>query len=320
MSYLIGIDLGGTKILAALFDEHGKMIQKKRLLTQPERGPDAIIKDMAYEVQVLLEGRGIKRKELKGVGVSIAGFYDVSTGIMRSSPNLPGWEMYPVRRELTKLLDCPVLVDNDASAAAYGEYLVGAGQGVRHLVHITLGTGIGGGLILDGRVYRGSRGFAGELGHIQLLPGGPLCGCGRQGCFEALVSGTAVAREGKMLLEAGRAAVLQQLVSEDKTVTAGHVFQAAARGDSDAQSVVKRAAFYLGQGLAIVTNLINPERITLGGGLSRVENNFIEEAESYLREAAVDVSSEAVELVRAELIDEAGVFGIIALLNERLRD
>ncbi len=317
MSYSVGVDLGGTKILIALADGQCKVMKEKRLLTRPERGPSAIIQEMIQEVHVLLESCGVEEAELKGIGVCIAGFYDSFLNIMRRSPNLPGWEMFPVKDAILQLVNCPVLVENDASAAAYGEYLYGSGKGVKHLTHITLGTGIGCGLILDGHLYRGSRGFAGELGHIQLLPDGPLCGCGRRGCFEVMASGTAIARQGRRLLETGRKTMLQQLVPKGDIITASHVFHAAEVGDSEANQIIKEAAYYLGCGLSVVTNLLNPERITLGGGLSQVGGNFIEEAKGHFLASAVDVSSETVDLVRAELTDKAGVLGIIALLNEQ---
>ena len=317
MSYSIGVDLGGTKMLIVLVDDQGKVVQEKRVQTRPERGPMAIIQEMIQEVLVLLDSCGVTAHKLKGIGVCIAGFYDGLSDIMRSSPNLPGWEMFPVKDMILQLIDCLVVVENDASAAAYGEHLYGAGKNVNHLAHITLGTGIGCGLILDGHLYRGSRGFAGELGHIQLLPNGPVCGCGRRGCFEALASGTAIAREGRRLLETSRKTMLQQLVPKGDAVSASHVFKAAELHDAEAKHIIKEAAFYLGSGLSVVTNLLNPERITLGGGLSRVGDTFIEEAKEHFYASAVDVSSETVELVRAELTDKAGALGMIALLNEQ---
>ncbi len=318
MSYFVGVDVGGTKILMALLDQQGNFLLEKRFLTRPERKPAEIIEEISLEIERMLQEFAVHSNSLTGVGLCIAGFYDWPAGIMKSSPNLPGWEMFPVQQEITKLLDCPVLVENDASAAAYGEYLFGAGQGVKDLVHLTLGTGIGAGLVLDGKLFRGSKGFAGELGHIPLLPGGPQCGCGRTGCFETLASGRALAREGNKILAEGQSTFLKTLVPNNNSVTASHIFIAAKQGDPAATEIIKNAAFYLGQGLSLVVNLLNPSRITLGGGLFKEDYLFfLEEAEQQMRQAAVTVSSEAVELARAQFIDEAGILGIFALLKEK---
>ncbi len=320
MSYLVAIDLGGTKIHLSLFDSRGQRLHDRHLETRPERGPVAIMEQVDIALQQLLVEDGLTKKDLGGVGACIAGFYDRSSGIMRSSPNLPGWEMFPVKAELERLMGCSVLVENDAAAAAYGEYLFGAGKGFDHLVHVTLGTGIGGGFILDGKIYHGSRGFAGEVGHIPLQPGGPLCGCGRRGCLETLASGKAIAREGKTLLKTGSSPVIQQLAQDAGSLTAQHIFQAAAQNDPGAQIIISRAAFYLGQGLSVLVNLLNPHRITMGGGLARVQEAYFQEVEQHLRASAVVASAETVKLVRGELVEDAGIHGMVALLQGLLKN
>ncbi len=320
MSNLVAIDLGGTKIHLALFDSRGQRLHDRHLDTRAARGPVDIMEEVDAVLQQLLAENGLTKKNLQGVGVCIAGFYDRLSGIMRGSPNLPGWEMYPVKAEFERSMDCLVLVENDAAAAAYGEYLFGAGKGFEHLVHVTLGTGIGGGFILDGKLYHGTRGFAGEVGHIPLRPGGPLCGCGRRGCLETLASGKAIAREGIKLLKTGGSPVIQQLAREKGGLTAKLIFQAAAQNDPGAQKIISRAAFYLGKGLSVLVNLLNPQRITMGGGLARVQEAYFQEVEQHLHASAIVASAKTLKLVRGELVEDAGIYGMVALLQEELKD
>ena len=194
--------------------------------------------------------------------------------MMVDSPNLPGWEDYPVRQELNRLIGLPMIVENDANAAAWGEFVYGAGKGKNNIFLVTVGTGIGGALIIEGRLVRGARGFAGEIGHIPLLPReGPFCGCGSRGCLEALASGTAIAREGRALVQTGKMTVLRDMV-KGSALQASDVFEAARREDRCALEIIDRAAWYLGQGLAIAVNIFNPDTIIVGGGIARRRDFF----------------------------------------------
>lgn len=320
MSYSVGIDLGGTKMLITLAGRDGAIIAQRQYLTRAEGGtggPGEILLRMHQYVLELLASAGAEISKLDKIALCVAGFYEHTSGNMLSSPNLPGWDNFPIKQELRNLFKLPVVVENDAAAAAYGEYLFGAGRGKRNMVMITLGTGIGGGLILEGELYRGG-GFAGEIGHIPVLPGGPLCGCGRRGCLEALSSGTAVAREGRRILQQGRerGAILRQVAGDVDNVQAEDVFKAAAKGDEDAASVVGRAAYYLGLGLAAVVNVLNPELIVAGGGMAGAGDSFLKPVGGYLFQFAVEPSAKMVSLVPAMLGEEAGIRGILSLPGE----
>ena len=317
MSYKLGIDLGGTKILIALEKEGGGIISSGKFPTGATRGVDSVLDNLASRTSEVLSHAGVSRHELVGLGICVAGFYDIRTRTIVSSPNLPGWEQFPLEQELKKRFKVPVLVENDANAAAYGEYLYGAGRGKKNMVNITLGTGIGGGIITEGHIYRGGGGFAGEVGHINVLPGGPLCGCGRRGCLESVSSGLAIAREGRLLLESGGGDLLRKITGEKGQLTAGHVFEAARNGDAGAARIIREAARFLGLALSFVVNILNPEVITMSGGMAQAGNNF---CSAPLSEGSGNPpSGDMVSVVPAVLGEEAGVRGVLSLLEQYLK-
>lgn len=318
MGYKVVVDLGGTKMLVALTDEEGKTSIKHKFLSNAAEGPQKIVDNLVDIVEQLLREANLSREKFDGLGLCIAGFYDYRAGEMYSSPNLPGWEGFPLKRELTRLLARPVFIENDANAAAYGEYLFGAGKGMENIVQVTLGTGIGGGIILGGKIFRGAS-FAGEIGHLVVLPYGPLCGCGNRGCLEALSSGTAIAREGKLLFQTNTRTLLRQMVEDVDELGATHVFEAAQKGDRAAVEIVKRAAYFLGQGLSGAVNLLNPEAIIFSGGLSQVGEFFLAPIRESLKKAAIKPAAKEVTLLITELGEEAGIKGVLALLNEFLQ-
>lgn len=320
MSYKVGVDLGGTKILVALADERGKIISSNKFPTRAAEGLNKVLPRLVEGIEGVLAEGGVSLHEVEGTGICVAGFIDTRSRTIINSPNLPGGEGFPLEEELKNRLKMPVLVENDASAAAYGEYLYGAGKGKRNMVNITLGTGIGGGIITEGQIYKGSGGFAGEIGHVIVLPDGPLCGCGRKGCLEALSSGTAIAREGRLLMEAGGGVILRKIVGKGGKLTAAHVFEAAKKGDKEAIKIIERAAFFLGLALSYVVNILNPEIITLSGGLAQTGEIFFYPVRRCLKEAAVAPSGEMVSVVPAQLGEEAGVIGILSLLEQYLKE
>lgn len=317
----VGVDLGGTKMLIILADEEGRELFQKKFPSRATEGPAVILEHLLICLAELLQEKGLSFREIEGIGLCIAGFYNKKTGMMFSSPNLPGWECFPLEQELKRIFSCPLVVENDANAAAYGEYRLGAGRGRGDMVKITLGTGIGGGLVLGGKLYRGSNGFAGEIGHIPLLPHGPLCGCGRRGCLETLASGTAIAREGKELLRTGRKTLLREMVGAVEELEASHIFKAAGEGDEEAAKIVERAAYFLGLGLAIVTGILNPELIVLGGGVAAFGGeNFLQRVRLYLKDSLAAEISSYVSVVAAGLGEKAGALGILALLGDLLAE
>lgn len=255
--FALGLDLGGTKILAALVDAEGHAVRTWRVATPAAAGGAAVLAALGAAAEAALESlEPAQRAGLQGVGVSAAGQIDPTTGtVLYASPNLPGWTGTAVAAALSARLGLPVRCDNDGNAAAFGEWWAGAGRGCRSLVAITLGTGVGGGLILDGQVWRGGRFRGGELGHMIVQAEGAPCNCGQAGCLEVYASGTAIARLAREARPGwepdGRA-----------------VFAAADQGDEVALAVLRRSARFLAAGIVSLTSLLDPDRFVLGGGVA----------------------------------------------------
>ncbi|MFV1991491.1 MAG: ROK family protein, partial [Acidimicrobiales bacterium] len=257
--YVAGIDIGGTKSLGVVLDEHGVVVAESRVPTP--QGAEELLNT----VEALAEDLGNVVGELSAVGVGVPGLV-TDDGLFRFAPNLTEVRELPVGSLLREHLNIPVVVDNDANAAAWAEHKAGAAVGVDHLVLITLGTGIGTGVVLDGKIQRGAYGFAGELGHIIVDPDGAMCPCGRRGCWETLASGGGLARMGRELVDSGRGNAILVLAGGDVALIRGeHVTRAARRGDEDALALLKQLAWNIGLGLANVSAILDPELVLLGG-------------------------------------------------------
>lgn len=314
--YAIGVDLGGTKTLTALVDGRGRVVARVRVAT-PTTGPDGVLEAIVASVAELSDRSGIAPRSALGVGVGAPGPLDPDSGVVFEPPNLPGWRDVPLAARMAERLGVPTFVENDANAAAMGERWVGAGRGVDDLVYLTVSTGIGGGLILGGRLYRGTSGTAGEVGHMVIARGGPRCGCGRAGCLEALASGTAIAREARLAVESGRPTVLSQVPSE--AITAEAVARAAEDGDPLAREIFAGAAAALGVGITNLVNLLNPALVIIGGGVSRAGELLFAPLRRIVREEAFERPGAAVRVVPAALGDDVGVIGAAAVVYERVR-
>lgn len=301
---LAGVDIGGTKIAVAVGSDQGVLESHTVFPTAAVADPEAGLDRIAAAIRELA-GQGAE--PVVAVGIGSPG--PLSARAILRSPNLPQWENVDLVDGLQQRLALPVFLENDASAAALGEWRFGAGRGYRHMVYVTVSTGIGSGLILDGRLYRGATGNAGEFGHWVLQPGGPLCGCGNHGCLEALASGTAIARMGRE--NRAGSPVLKQTPLEH--IDAAAVFAAARSGDAVATAVIVEAATYLGRGLAMLVNLCNPQRVVLGGGVMQEGAQLLEPVKRALAAFALPALAAAAELVPAALAEESGVLGAMAV-------
>jgi len=260
----------------------------------------------------------LKTSELAGVGIAVAGILRAEEGIVTTSPNLPRWRDVPLGDTLSRELGIAVCVINDASAAALGEHRFGAGKGVSNLIYLTVSTGIGGGIIADGKLYSGADGCAGELGHMTIETHGPQCNCGNVGCLEVLASGTAIAKEAVRRLSQGERSSMVELVEGRlETITAETVAWAARRGDQVAGEVVAKAANYLGIGLANLVNIFNPELIVIGGGVSKMGNMLLGPARRVVRERAFRLPARTARIVRARLGSNAEMMGAAVYAFER---
>lgn len=272
-SFAVGVDLGGTNLRIAAVDSNGKFLEKITTGTAVARGRDRVLDEMCAAVQTLsLKFRSSSR--LAGIGVGVPGIIDMATGMVRQSPNLPGWEDYPVREEIERRLATPVVLENDANAAALGEKWLGAAAAVEDMCMLTLGTGVGGGVVLGGRVWHGMTGMAGELGHVKIDPQGPACGCGSRGCLEQFASATAVKRMALDAIATGNAPELARAMTADPEFSSKVVHQMAIQGDAPAQAIFRSVGTALGQALASLVNIFNLPMYVIGGGVSSAWDAF----------------------------------------------
>ncbi len=307
----IGLDVGGTKINAFRVARDGTILARSNTPTPAD--------DEEATLGTMIElAKGLLTDDVLAVGVGAAGLVDASEGVLRFAPNL-AWRDLPIAQRMRDALGIPVQVDNDASMAAYAEYRFGAGRGYRHLLLVTVGTGIGGGIVSDGRLFRGAHGFASEIGHIIVEPGGPLCGCGNRGCWEQVAAGRAIDRMGR--LEAiERDSILRRLAGGDPDkVTGTLVTRAAEQGDDAARGILAEAGRRLGEGIAGLVNVLDPQIVVVGGGAIVAGDLLLEPARMAFREAVEGPDYRPrVPIVPAQLGNDAGAVGAAALALEEL--
>lgn len=313
--YALGVDLGGTKIYSIVADSEGRLLATDFRYTEAADGPQAVIDRVVASLRDALAKSGRTLSDLAGAGISTPGPCDPSRGIVTDAPNLPGFHNVPLARLVGEALDLPAVLENDANAACYGEYRFGAGKGFRHILYVTLGTGIGGGIMIDEKIYWGASGAAGEVGHIIIDENGPPCNCGSRGCLEALASGPAIALAAEAAMVAGRSAKLTEL-SGGKPLSAKLVHEAALAGDAVARDVIEAAGHRLGLGLASLLNCFNPECLILGGGLTALGDLYLGPALATARSLAFDQVVSDVTISLANLGDAAGALGAAALMMD----
>jgi glucokinase len=315
---VLAVDLGGTKIITAVILSTGEIICRKYSLTLADEGPRTVIDRLSSAVAETLAQAKLKTSDIAGIGIAAAGILDIDRGIVTTSPNLPHWHNVPLRDIFADRLGVVTYLINDANAAALGEHRFGAGIGFDNIIYLTVSTGIGGGIIIDGELYSGADGCAGELGHMTIEANGPQCHCGNFGCLEALASGWAVAKEAMMRINRGeRSSIIELTNGRLENITAETVAIAARRGDQLAADIVAKAANYLGIGLANLVNIFNPELIIIGGGLSKMGDMLLKPARKVLKERAFRLPARTVHIVRARLGSNAGIIGAAAYVFDQ---
>ena len=313
---VVGIDLGGTKIRSIVAAADGTILGEDIRPTEADLGQDVVIARLVDSALAAVGASGLPLAEILAAGVTAPGTVDFDAGVLHQPPNLPGWDAVPLARLLADRLNRPVFLENDANAAAYGEWRHGAGVGLRHMIYLTVSTGIGAGLILNGQMYRGADGAAGELGHMTIDLNGPPHNCGMVGCLEVLASGTAIGRMAQEAVAAGRSAWLARFAAESGELTPHEVDRAADAGDPAALDILDRAATALGIGLANYINIFNPEAIVVGGGVTRIGARLLTPAFDLARSRAFRLPSERVQLMLAALEGRAEVLGVSALARD----
>jgi len=315
---VLAVDIGGTKIIAAVFSTDGQLLAKDVYPTLAGDGVSAVIERIFTAIDRLLSQNITEISQLDCIGIAVAGAIDSNRGLVTVSPNLPGWLDVPLRYIVQDRYQVDAFLVNDASAAALGEHRFGVGRGVSNLILLTLGTGIGGGIVINGEMYCGVCGSAGEIGHMVIDVNGPECACGNRGCLEALASGTAVARDAiRRITQGEKSSLVEMAEGKIESITAETVGTAARNGDSLALDVLSRAANYLGVGMVNLVNIFNPEMIVLGGGMAKLGSLFIDPAKRVVAERAFPISAQAVRIVTAQLGNEAGVYGAAAFALEQ---
>jgi glucokinase len=310
------VDLGGTKVRALVAGGSGNVLGDDIRLSGAAEGLETVLGRMEESLDAALAKAGVSRSSLAGLGIASPGAVDVERGVVPNAPQLPGWHDVPLARLMTERVGVAALLDNDASAAALGEHRFGAGRGTRHMLYLTVSTGLGGGIIIDGELYRGKSGAAGELGHVIIDINGPPCGCGARGCLEALASGTAIARAGERLAASGDSPVLARLRGQEGPVTAEMMKRAADMGDAASREAFREAGHYFGVALAGYVNIFDPEAIIVGGGVSQAGDLLMEQARVTMESLAMNQPLKGVRLTVSELGEFSGAMGMIARLRE----
>lgn len=313
MAQRIGIDVGGTNVKIALVSDKGKIIYSNSIPTRAEMGYEHTINSMKDAVNDLLKETKMKPSDIEGMGFGFPGQIDCQKGVVRLAPNIPGWVNIPISNIMEKEFGIPTRVDNDVRTATLGELNYGAGVGCENLVCITVGTGIGSGLVINGKLVRGANNAAGELGHIKLnMQGGPLCGCGDRGCLEAYASGPSIVAMAEEYIKGGKSTKYRELANPD--ITPYIVAVAAKEGDPVARQIFRVMGEYIGMGLVSVVNLLNPEKIIIGGGVADAGDILFDPIKETISKRAMTIQKE-VEIVPAQLGNTAGVIGASLLIK-----
>lgn len=314
MSYIIGIDIGGTKTSVSIGTARGKILSRRVFPTEKVEPTLAEVKGC---IRSYLKKYAKGLKKVKGIGISCAGPMDPEKGLLINPPNMPTWRNVPLKRIFVRSFRLPVAVDNDANCAALAEKTFGAGRDAQDLFYYTVSTGIGGGLVIEGKVHRGVSFDAGEIGHSVILPQGPRCNCGKRGCLEALASGTAIARVAREKVKKS-SLILKLAGGKKKDINAVFVAQAAAKGDKLARAIYAQAAFYLGLSVTNVIQIVNPEMIVIGGGVSFAGPILFQPLIKTVRAHAWPRPYHSCKIVPAKLKEKVGDLGAISLLLKEL--
>ncbi|WP_395659706.1 ROK family glucokinase [Nocardioides sp.] len=306
MSLACGIDVGGTKIAGGVVDEDGRVLEEQRVVS-PATDAEAIEEAIAGLVADLRS-----RHDIATVGVGAAGYVDRARAVVLFAPNV-AWRNEDLKSELEKRVELPVVIENDANAAAWGEFRYGAAHDAQDLLLVTVGTGVGGGLVLDGEVYRGANGVGAEIGHMRVVPNGILCGCGKHGCFEQYASGSALVREARSLALSGAQiaqGMLQRAGGDLNRITGPLITEAAQDGDAGAVQQLAELGRWLGEGIASLTEILDPEVVVIGGGVSEADELLLEPTRAAFAGQLVGRGFRPIpEVRRARLGNHAGLIG-----------
>ncbi len=304
---IIGVDLGGTNLKAGVLTDDGEILHRCQRRTESDKGPEKVCDNIAAAVKECRKAAS-ENQHVAGIGIGTPGPLDLSQGVVRFAPNLPGWDDVPLRDMIQERTGLRCVMENDANAAALGEQWLGAGHGCSSLVLFTLGTGIGGGIVLDGEVWHGYDDGAGEIGHMSIDPEGPRCGCGSWGCIEAFASATGMVRRMEQAIESGTNTCLADTRGD---LTAKKIYEAAVDGDAAASKNIHMTGYYLGVAVSNIMHILNPEVVVFSGGVTAAGNMLLNPIRQTARERTMEACRRDVKIKLAELEENAGIIGAV---------
>jgi glucokinase len=311
---IVGVDIGGTTVKIGLLKIDGKIIKKWEIETKKSKDGTQVVDDIWDSVLITLTELSIDLEQLLGIGIGAPGFIDGENGYVYEAVNL-GWKDFNLADYMSSKSGLPVFVENDANIAVIGENWLGAGNHSKDVIAVTLGTGVGGGIITSGKILNGANGTAGEIGHIIVDTSGYTCNCGRKGCLETIASATGIARQAMKIVKDKPASKLAKVFEENKTINSKDVFELAALGDDDCNQIIDYTADVIGFALANLSITLNPSKILIGGGVSKAGNQLLHPIKKYFTKYALPRISEACELRIAELGNDAGIIGAAYLVK-----
>ncbi len=308
-TYVVGVDLGGTNIKAGVCDERAQVLTKLSITTEGQRGPEGVMDRIAEATHLGIEQAGLRLADVQAVGVGAPGTIDFDAGVVATAPNLPGWDDVHLRAGVAERLGLTTVIENDANAAAFGEYWTGAGAQADPMVLLTLGTGVGGGIVVGGELLHGASGAAAELGHTIIHFGGRRCACGNRGCLEAYASATALVARFREAVEQGAESVLAEPARSGGEVTSEGIYQAALAGDELSRRMMEETGVLLGYGIVSIVHALNPQRVVLSGGMIGAGEMLMEPVRRTIAEMAFPLSQRPLQVVFATLGGDAGFIG-----------
>ncbi|MFH1904499.1 MAG: ROK family protein [bacterium] len=316
-TFLIGIDLGGTNLKTGLVNMDGKIL--KKIIANTGEGKDIVLKQIVKAIKNIISKAGKDKSEIMGIGIGSPGLADSEKGIIRGLTNIEGFENVHMKEYVESALDIPTFIDNDVNIMAYGELKCGAGRNAMNIVCLTLGTGVGGGIIIDGKIYRGSSLSAGEIGHIPVNVDGPKCICGGRACLESYIGRDRIIKRTIEKLTRRKESIIPKLVEGDlEKITPKIVYEAAAAGDMLAIEIWRETAQYLATALAGIINVLNPELIVIGGGIANTGKYLFDPLRDMIKERIFPFLAEKIRIVHAQLGEEAGIIGSAMLAKDSI--
>ena len=313
---IAAVDLGATSINVALTTLGSELVAYRGEAAEIKAGPQRVLGRVGEMLESVLEEQGARARDVLAIGVGVPGPVEQASGLLKSPPIMPGWDRFPIRGYFAGEYAAPVFVDNDVNVMALGEHWGGVGRGVDDMLFVKIGTGIGGGIIADGRLYRGAQGCAGDIGHVSVDPEGPVCSCGNRGCLEAVAGAPAIAREAECRAREGLSPALAAVLAEKGELDARDVGEAASFGDYEALMIIKRSGRLVGRVLATLVSVLNPSLIVIGGGVAHIGHSLLAEIRSSVYGRSLPLATRNLPIVLSELEETAGVVGASVLAAE----